>query len=99
MSDGCYQRRKYGHLPVVDTLARYLYSRAVDHRVRIAIGSVLARCEDVRWDDLDMVLHVVREQTYLRATVDDVEGAARVALYFADYDREVVKACARRYVD
>ena len=92
MSDGCYVRRRYGRTPVHDQLARYLYSRAVDHRVRVAIGAVLARCEDVRSDDLDMVLHVVREQTYLRATVDDVGAAVRTALVFADYDRALAPA-------
>jgi hypothetical protein len=86
VSDRCYQRRRYGHLPVVDTLARYQRSRAVDHRARVAIGAVIARCEDVRRDDLVMLVHLLKQLSQKRVVIETIEEAVRAALWIADYD-------------
>lgn len=80
---GFYLSRPYGELPIHQTLARWLCSRAVQHRKRVAIGTVLARREEVRPDDLGVLLHLLRAD----APVEDIEAAASVALFWAEFDK------------
>lgn len=88
------RRPKYGDA-VVERLGRYQASACVPHRARVAIGALLARREDVRRDDLGMVLHLVRELTHKRAMIETVEEAVRAAFWIADYDAKARAVAAQ----
>jgi len=67
-------------------LRRKAVARGTPLRVRAALCRFLARARYAREDDVEMIVTMSCKLTFGDASIDDVEGAVRTALYFARYD-------------